>query len=141
MPTDILATLGGRQVFGARSRPIDLLQEVERGLPIKAYGALARTLHLTPEEEDRLLQNSLRTRARWKHRTRLDVPTSDRVVRLARILALATDVLESEAHAVAWMREPSEALRDRTPLETVATDIGAEKVTNMLYQMEHGVYA
>jgi putative toxin-antitoxin system antitoxin component (TIGR02293 family) len=141
MPTDILATLGGRQVFGARSRPIDLLQEVERGLPIKAYSAIARTLLLTPEEEDRLLQNSLRTRARWKHRTRLDVATSDRVVRLARVLALATDVLESEAHAVAWMREPSEALGERTPLETLATDIGAEKVTNMLRQMEHGVYA
>ncbi|MGH8285505.1 MAG: type II RES/Xre toxin-antitoxin system antitoxin [Steroidobacteraceae bacterium] len=141
MHTDIVSALGGRQVFGSGSRQIDLLEEVERGLPTKAYGVIAKTLGLTPEEEDRLLQNSLRTRARWKQRTRLDTATSDRLVRLARILALATDVLESQEHAVAWLREASDALGGRTPLELMTTDVGAEKVTNMLYQLEHGVYA
>ena len=56
---------------------------------------------MTPEEEDRLLQVSLRTRRRWKQRTRLDPATSDRLVRLARILALATDVLERQEN---WYR-------------------------------------
>jgi putative toxin-antitoxin system antitoxin component (TIGR02293 family) len=141
MHTDIVSTLGGRQVFGARSRQIDLLQEVERGLPTKAYNVIAKALGLTPDEEDRLLQISLRTRARWKQRTRLDPATSDRLVRLARILALATDVLESQEHAVAWLREPGDVLDGRTPLEIMTTDVGAEKVTNLLYQMEHGIYA
>ncbi|HET6629876.1 MAG TPA: antitoxin Xre/MbcA/ParS toxin-binding domain-containing protein [Woeseiaceae bacterium] len=100
----------------------------------------SEVLDLTPEEEDRLLKVSLRTRARWKHRTRLDPVTSDRLVRLARILALATDVLERQDHAVEWLREPADALDGRTPLELVTTDIGAEKVTNMLYQMEHAIY-
>jgi putative toxin-antitoxin system antitoxin component (TIGR02293 family) len=139
--TDIVNTLGGRQVFGSGSRPIDLLEEVERGLPTKAYIVIAKALGLTPDEEDRLLQISLRTRARWKQRTRLDPATSDRLVRLARILALATDVLESQEHAVGWLREPGDALGGRTPLEIMTTDVGAEKVTNMLYQMEHGIYA
>jgi putative toxin-antitoxin system antitoxin component (TIGR02293 family) len=141
MHTDIVSTLGGRQVFGARSRQIDLLQEVERGLPTKAYNVIAKALGLTPDEEDRLLQISLRTRVRWKQRTRLDPATSDRLVRLARILALATDVLESQEHAVAWLREPGDVLDGRTPLEIMTTDVGAEKVTNLLYQMEHGIYA
>jgi putative toxin-antitoxin system antitoxin component (TIGR02293 family) len=66
---------------------------------------------------------------------------ADRLVRLARIFALAFDVLESQEHAVAWVREPSDALGGRTPLEVVTTDVGAEKVTNMLYQMEQGIYA
>jgi putative toxin-antitoxin system antitoxin component (TIGR02293 family) len=60
---------------------------------------------------------------------------------LARIFALAIDVLDSQEHAVAWLREPSDALGGRTPLEVVTTDIGAERVTTMLYQMEHGIYA
>lgn len=98
-------------------------------------------LGLTPDEEDRLLQVSLRTRARWKHRTRLDPATSDRIVRLARVLALATDVLERRDHAVEWLREPADALDGRTPLKVMTTDLGAEKVTNMLYQMEYGIYA
>jgi putative toxin-antitoxin system antitoxin component (TIGR02293 family) len=141
MHADILSTLGGRQVFGARTGKINLLEEVERGLPTKAYSVIARALGLTLEEEDRLLQISLRTRRRWKQRARLDPATSDRLVRLARILALATDVLESQAHAVEWLREPSDVFGGRTPLEIMTTDIGAEKVTNMLYQMEHGIYA
>ena len=141
MHADILSALGGRRVFGSGSRQIDLLKEVERGLPTKAYNVISRALDLTPDEEDRLLQVSLRTRARWKHRTRLDPVTSDRLVRLARILALATEVLETRDHAVEWLREPADAFDGRAPLELMTTDVGAEKVTNMLYQMEHGIYA
>jgi putative toxin-antitoxin system antitoxin component (TIGR02293 family) len=138
---DIMSALGGREIFGRGTGPIDLLEEVERGLPTKAYSVIAKALDLTPEEEDRLLQVSLRTRARWKQRVRLDPAISDRLVRLARILALAENVLESHENAVAWLREPSDAFFGRTPLELMTTDIGAEKVTNILYQMEYGIYA
>ena len=138
---NVISVLGGPQVFRTRAARVDLLDEVERGLPVGAYEAVAEALELTPVEEDRLLQVSLRTRARWKKRARLDAATSDRLVRLARILALAMLVLEDRENAVAWLREPSPALGGRSPLAVVASDPGAEKVSNMLYQMEHGVYA
>lgn len=141
MPPSVIEFLGGPRLFGARSTGIDLLAEVERGLPVRSYEAVAEALELTPAEEDHLLQVSLRTRARWKRRARLDPATSDRLVRLARILALAVMVLESRENAVAWLREPSDALHGRSPLAAITTDPGAEKVSNMLYQMEHGVYA
>ena len=115
MTPNVISALGGAQVFGARAAHLDLLEEVERGLPVGAYEAVAEALELTPAEEDRLLQVSLRTRARWKKRTRLDAPTSDRLVRLARILALAVLVLESRENAVGWLREPSPALGGRSP--------------------------
>jgi len=92
---NVIEILGGPQVFGARAARVDLLEEVERGLPIRAYEAVSEALELTPVEEDRLLQVSLRTRARWKRRARLDAAASDRVVRLARILALAVLVLRA----------------------------------------------
>ncbi|MGH8138948.1 MAG: type II RES/Xre toxin-antitoxin system antitoxin [Steroidobacteraceae bacterium] len=141
MRVDIVKTLGGRRVFGKAVRYVDLLEEIERGLPVRAYEIIADLLGLTPEEEDRLLQVSVRTRARWKHRSRLDPATSDRVVRIARIVALAEFVLENSQHALEWLREPSDLLRGRTPLAAIATDMGADEVTNMLQQMEHGVYA
>lgn len=141
MSPDIISVLGGPRVFGTRAARLDLLEEVERGLPVRAYETIAEALELAPVEEDRLLQVSLRTRARWKKRARLDAATSDRLVRLARILALAVLVLESRENAVAWLREPSPALGGRSPLAAVASDPGAEKVSNMLYQMEHGIYA
>jgi len=141
MDAEIMNALGGRQIFGPGSGPIDLLEQVELGLPTKSYSVIAKALNLTSDEENRLLQVSARTRARWKERTRLDPAISDRLVRLARILALAENVLESHTNAVAWLREPSDAFVGRTPLELMTTDIGAEKVTNMLYQMEYGIYA
>jgi putative toxin-antitoxin system antitoxin component (TIGR02293 family) len=138
---NIIEVLGGQQVFGVQAAGIDLIDEVERGLPRRAYEAVSEALALTPTEQDRLLQVSLRTRARWKRRARLDPATSDRLVRLARILALAIMVLESRENAVAWLREPSDGLGGRSPLAAIASDPGAEKVSNMLYQMEHGAYA
>lgn len=141
MEAGIIKALGGRRAFGPGSGRIDLLAEIERGLPVRTYVALVKVLGLTPAEEDRLLQVSLRTRLRWKQRSRLDSATSDRIVRVARILALATDVLENQAHAVAWLREPSDVLNGRAPLQAISSDFGAEKVTNLLHQMEYGVYS
>ena len=140
MEADILQALGGTRAFGKRKN-VDLLDEIERGLPTESYRFLADTLGLRPYEEDRLLRVSPRTRARWAGRARIDPSTSDRLARLARILALAVNVLESQSAAVEWLREPTEYLGDRSPLEALATDLGAEKVTNMLYQMEYGVFA
>jgi putative toxin-antitoxin system antitoxin component (TIGR02293 family) len=141
MTPNIISVLGGSQVFGARARRVNLLEEVERGLPVPAYETVTEALELTPVEVDRLLQVSMRTRARWKKRARLNAATSDRLVRLARIWALAVLVLESRDNAVAWLREPSGVLGGRSPLAAIATDPGAEKVANMLYQMERGIYA
>jgi len=141
MTPNIIGVLGGAQAFGVPAARVDLLEEVERGLPRQAYEAVSDALELTPVEEDRLLQVSLRTRARWKKQARLDPATSDRVVRLARIFALAVLVLESRPNAVAWLREPSDTLGGRSPLAAMTSDLGAEKVSNMLYQMEFGIYA
>jgi putative toxin-antitoxin system antitoxin component (TIGR02293 family) len=139
MEAKIIKALGGRRAFGAKR--IDLLAEVKRGLPAKAYVALAKTLALTAAEQDRLLQVSHRTRVRWRQRNRLDQAVSGRLIRIARILALATEVLEHAAHAIAWLREPSDVLRGRTPLQAISIELGAEKVTGLLNQMERGVYS
>lgn len=142
METGIVKALGGARTFGRRKR-IDLMSEVELGLPTESYYHISRSLQLQPDEENRLLQVSPRTRARWKEngRERLDPATSDRLVRMARVFALAVDVLENDAAAVEWLREATPYLGGRSPLEALATDVGAEKVTNMLYQMEYGVVA
>lgn len=134
----IIRALGGRRAFGAGR--IDLLAEIERGLPVRSYVALVEVLGLTPVEEDRLLRVSLRTRVRWIQWRRLGPTVSDRIVRIARILVLAAEVLENKSHAVAWLRKPSDVLNGRTPLQAISNDFEAKKVRNLLYQMEYGVY-
>ena len=46
MEAGIIKALGGRRAFGAGR--IDLLAEVERGLPVRAYVALVKTLDIDP---------------------------------------------------------------------------------------------
>lgn len=137
----IVKVMGGRAVFGNVPGRIDLIKEIDRGLPTAAYETLAKALHLKPEEANAVLRVSPRTRSRWKQRQRLDADSSDKLARVARIYALAIDVLENPQHAVAWLREPSASLHGVRPLDALATDAGTEQVVNILHQMEYGVYA
>jgi putative toxin-antitoxin system antitoxin component (TIGR02293 family) len=92
-------------------------------------------------EADAVLRVSARTRTRWKERSRIDPDSSDKLARLARIYTLALDVLEKPEIAVAWMRESVAGLGGTRPIEAIATDAGAEQVSNLLHQMEYGIYA
>jgi hypothetical protein len=47
MMPNIIAVLGGPQVFCVRGARVDLLEQVERGLPRRAYEAVSAALELT----------------------------------------------------------------------------------------------
>jgi putative toxin-antitoxin system antitoxin component (TIGR02293 family) len=66
---------------------------------------------------------------------------SDRLFRVARIGALAIDVLEGEAHAVHWLKRPQIGLGGSIPLALLTTDVGSVEVEKLLLRIEHGVYA
>ena len=66
---------------------------------------------------------------------------SDRLFRVARIGALAIEVLEDEARAVSWLKRPQIGPGGRTPLELLTTDVGRDQVEKLLLRIEHGVYA
>ncbi len=65
---------------------------------------------------------------------------SNRDDRLARVIAVAQDVLEDEQNARAWVCEPNRALRGERPLDLLDTEAGMERVVHVLKQLEHGVY-
>ncbi|MCK6431207.1 MAG: DUF2384 domain-containing protein [Burkholderiaceae bacterium] len=71
---------------------------------------------------------------------RLDPVVSDRVFRVARIVALATDVLETEEAALHWLKRPQIGLGGRIPLALLTTDAGRAQVEKLLLCIEHGVY-
>jgi putative toxin-antitoxin system antitoxin component (TIGR02293 family) len=63
------------------------------------------------------------------------------VLRLARVLVRATEVLESQDAARQWIQDPSAALGERKPIDLLATDIGTEIVLNELGKIDHGFFA
>lgn len=80
-----------------------------------------------------------RTIARRKKEQRLRADESDRLLRLARVVAQAAQTLGSEEKAVKWLRRPNRALGNQVPLEILDNDIGALQVDEVLGRIAHGV--
>ena len=66
---------------------------------------------------------------------------SERVYRLADLMARATDVLHSDEEAKYWLKTPKKALGGETPLSLADTEIGAKEVKDLLGRIEHGVFS
>ena len=70
---------------------------------------------------------------------RLSVVESERTERLARIVAIAEDVLGDATEARLFLTTPHPLLSGRTAVETAATDLGARRVEDILRSVEHGL--
>jgi putative toxin-antitoxin system antitoxin component (TIGR02293 family) len=139
----IAGVLGGARTVGARPRSAaDWQALIEAGVPVGSAEALKRAMALPDSQLAALLGISEKTLSRGRAgRGRLDPVASDRLFRVARIGALAIEVLEDEARAVSWLKRPQVGLGGRTPLSLLTTDAGRDQVEKLLLRIEHGVYS
>ena len=63
---------------------------------------------------------------------------SDRIYRLARIVALAKRYLGDAALAHRWLKQPNRALGGKAPLEVIDTEPGARSVEGVLGRIAYG---
>ena len=78
---------------------------------------------------------------RRKRDAKLRAGESDRRSRVARVAALAEEILGDKVKAARWLRRPNLTLGGKTPLQTLDTDIGASQVETVLHRVEHGVFS
>jgi putative toxin-antitoxin system antitoxin component (TIGR02293 family) len=71
----------------------------------------------------------------------LTIEESDRVVRLARIQALAEDVFGDPPKANRWLREGLNILDNKSPLEIAQTEAGGRLVEQLLAKIDWGAAA
>lgn len=135
--------LGGKRALGARPRTtLDWEQVIHAGMPVQSAEALKESIEVPDSLLAALLGISEKTLSRARAaRGRLDPVASDRLFRVARIVALAIEVLESSAAALHWLKRPQIGLGGRVPLELLATDPGRDQVEKLLLRIEHGVYS
>src|SRR5579859_5020248 len=96
---------------------LDLMPVIRKGLPSSALKAVSKRLEMTPQATGESLGFAKRTIARrLKERSTLSSEETERVVRLARTLAYATEVLNSEEKARRWLQKPNRALGGEVPL-------------------------
>lgn len=125
--------------LAAARDPLEITRALEVGLPGHSLRALRR-VGFTIEELAAVTGTSPRTLVRYagKPSGRLSMPLTDRLVRLARVTLLATQLLGPIEDILTWMRSKTRALGDVPPLVLLKTDDGTQAVVQSLYSIAYG---
>ena len=118
-----------------------LIKALQVGLPVQELNDLQATLEVPMEKLVPMLGISKATLHRRKTEGKLDPAESDRVVRFARLVGKAVEVLESEENARQWLTSPQYGLGGAVPLEYAETEVGAREVEDLLGRIDYGVYS
>jgi putative toxin-antitoxin system antitoxin component (TIGR02293 family) len=121
-------------------RPSELLEHIKRGLGYSSWENFIRNTDLRKKDAVSLVQISPRTLSRRKEEGRLRPVESDRLIRAARIFALASDLFDGNIDSAReWLTAAQPALGGSTPIEYASTEPGAREVEALIGRLEHGI--
>lgn len=137
----IVAVLGGQKSLGRQVKgAFDIDRLIRRGFHIGTGNHIKEALDLTDHELAGILDVSERTLSRIrKENKQLSPLASDRLYRIARIYALACEVLEDDMMAKKWLHRPQAGLGGEIPLDLLHTEAGTREVEDLLQRIEHGI--
>ena len=119
-----------------------LADAIRKGLPPSALVAFSKKTRISEETLVRLLTVPERT---WRRKLAQSKPLtqlqSDRLFRIAQVVARATEVLGHRDRAVQWMTEENRALSGARPLELLDTEIGEAQVRDVLGRIDYGLFS
>jgi putative toxin-antitoxin system antitoxin component (TIGR02293 family) len=144
---EAMKLLGGAAVIGKIPRSsVETVAMLREGLPLIALEILRNALQSTWGEladtlrvPKRTLERRMQVAAKAKRTTKLKEGESERLYRLARVLARAHDVFGDIDRAGHWLRAENRALGGSRPLRMLDTDVGTIAVEDVLTRIEHGV--
>src|SRR5258708_24584323 len=131
----------GGKITAADFTTPKLIKALQVGLPVQELNDLQATLDVPMEKLVPMLGISKATLHRRKAEGKLDPAESDRVVRFARLMGKAVEVLESEENARQWLTSPQFGLGGAVPLEYAETEVGAREVEDLLGRTDYDVYS
>jgi putative toxin-antitoxin system antitoxin component (TIGR02293 family) len=131
--------LGGEKTLGRTlASDRDLREAIREGFRPAVVEELMRTSGLTLKELAAALDLSPRSLQRRRRTGRLARYESDRLYRLARIVALANEYLGGRETAVRWLKRPNRALGGIAPVAAIDTEPGARQVESILGRIAYG---
>src|SRR5205085_11975683 len=131
--------LGGEETLGrilASDR--DMREAIREGFPPAVVEELMRASGLTLKELASALDLSPRSLQRRRRTGRLACYESDRLYRLARIVAIANEYLGGHERATRWLKRPNRAPGGLAPVAAMDTELGARQVENILGRIAYG---
>jgi putative toxin-antitoxin system antitoxin component (TIGR02293 family) len=133
--------LGGARALETPIRSeLDWIAAIERGFSPAAIDAAIEGGLLSREESDRIVIPRRTLQHRQQKGERLSRDESDRLLRVARIQALAEETFADPEKAHRWLRKPNRVLRGEVPLELLRTGAGADLVEEELMRIRYGMY-
>jgi putative toxin-antitoxin system antitoxin component (TIGR02293 family) len=128
--------LGMIKPKGAIESPLQFVDLIEKGLPLKALDRIAT--RIAPSDATfkyRIVPKA--TLARYT--VRLNATQSTRVARLAGVWALARKVWRSDEEARDFLFRPHQLLEGRRPIDVaIENELGGELVRDTLGRLEYG---
>ena len=119
-----------------------LIDAVKAGLPYRALLDLQAVFQVSRSELGQALLIAPSTMSRRKTGGYLRPDESDRVVRLARVLDLATSMMDgNQQSAATWMRTPRDIFNGESPLMRSGTEIGTRDVEDLIGRIRNGVFS
>lgn len=115
----------------------DLREAIREGFPHAVLQEVMRASGLTLQELAAALDLSSRSLQR-RRRGRLARFESDRLYRMARLLALARESLGEGERAIRWLKRTNRALGGLAPIAAIDTELGARQVENLLGRIAYG---
>ena len=140
MITDVL---GGRRALRTtvENEP-ELVSLTRKGFPVGALVSMAKEMRLPLIEVARVAGITERTLSRRiTSKSRLSAHESDRMVRLAKVVAYAKEVLNSAEAASQWLQIPNRALEGERPVDLLDTQTGSQMVETILGRIAYGLYS
>lgn len=135
----VVEEMGGQQTLGrAVATEHDMREAIREGFPPAVVEELMRASGLSLKELANALDLSPRSLQRRRRTGRLARYESDRLYRLARIVALAVEFLGDHERAVRWLKHPNRALGGIAPVAALDTELGSRQVENILGRIAYG---
>ena len=135
----VKSLLQGRSGAGLSSA--ELVLAMKTGLAVHGLEELRSSLDVPKEKLASMLGLSKATLHRRAVGGLLDHDESDRVIRFARLMGMAIQVMETEENARRWLKAPQYGLGGAIPLEYARSEVGAREVEDLLGRIEYGVFS
>lgn len=133
--------LGLRRPPASANTAFEVSTFVAHHLTFDKLDELRQGLEMRREPFVKILNISMRTFERGGHdRKKTGRDIADRALRLARVSALAEEVLEDPAAAREWLAEPQPGLAGRVPNDLLVSEFGAREVEDLLQRIASDVY-
>lgn len=129
------------ETVAVECKPAAIIGSIQAGLRFHEMDALRASLDVPMQTLAAKLGISKATLQRRKSKGRFDPAESDRLLRFARLVGKAVEVMETQENARRWLNSPQRGLAGAVPLDYAETEIGAREVEDLLGRIEYGVYS